>query len=119
MPHQQKKQKKTSKKMEQFHGKNFGNMQKNQNQLSIHVTTKFKKQLKRKLLFIQENPYFYQCIEIDKNKRRCFFLKYVIIYKIKDDHVIILRIVSQKVNYNQKRFFKVKSRKELEFNKRK
>lgn len=97
----------------------FKEIYKSLNKLSIYVATKFKKQLKSKLLFIQENPYFYQCMQIDKNKRRCFFLKYVIIYKIEDSKVIILRIVSQKINYNQKRFFKVKSRKELEFNKRK
>lgn len=72
----------------------FKEIYKSLNKLSVHSARKFQKQLKRKLVFIKEKPYFYQCMEIDKYKRRCFFLKYVIIYKILNNNVIILRIVS-------------------------
>lgn len=48
-----------------------------------------------------ENPYLYQRMENSKILRRLFIEKYVIIYKVKENYVIILRILPQKSNYKK------------------
>lgn len=68
-------------------------------------------------MLIEENPYIYQCMDMDKKNRRFIIQKYIVFYKIENQTVIILRILHQKVNYNQKRIYKIKSTKQLEFNK--
>lgn len=76
---------------------------------------KFEEDLKSKIEIIKENPYLYQCVDKKKIDRRFIIQKYIAFYKIENHKVIILRILSQKVNYNQKRIYKIKSKKQLEF----
>lgn len=91
------------------------------NLIKLYQTTnqKFEKDLKNKIEIIKENPYLYQCENKKKSDRRFIIQKYIVFYKIENQKVIILRILSQKVNYNQKGIYKIKSTKQLEFNKRK
>lgn len=72
----------------------------------------------KKIAFIEENPYMYQCIE-KENNRRFIIQKYIVFYKIENHNIIILRLLPQKVNYNQKGIYRIKSKKQLEFNNRK
>jgi len=60
----------------------------------------------------------YQCIE-EKSNRRFIIQKYIVFYKIENHKIIILRLLPQKVNYNQKGIYRIKSKKQLEFNSRK
>jgi len=75
--------------------------------------------MKNKMILITENPYIYQSMEKDKSIRRFFIQKYVVFYIIEGKNIIFIRILPQKINYNQKRIYKIKSTKQLEFNKRK
>ena len=80
---------------------------------SLHK--KFEKDLKNKIEIIKENPYLYQCADKNKSDRRFIIQKYIVFYKVEDHKVIILRILSQKVNYNRKEIYRIKSTKQLEF----
>ena len=75
--------------------------------------------MKNKMVLIKENPYIYQSLEKNKNIKRFFVQKYVIFYIIEGKNIIFIRILPQKVNYNQKGIYRIKSTKQLEFNKRK
>ena len=75
--------------------------------------------MKNKMVLINENPYIYQSLEKNKNIKRFFVQKYVIFYIIEGKNIIFIRILPQKVNYNQKGIYRIKSTKQLEFNKRK
>ena len=48
-------------------------------------------------------------IEEDKNLRRFFIQKYVVIYEIEKNYIVIRRILAQKSNYNSKIIHKEKS----------
>ena len=99
--------------------KDFKKIHKNLSKLSKNSAKKLQEELIKKVTMIMENPYLYQCIDSDKKNRRFIIQKYIVFYKIENQKVIILRILSQKVNYNQKRIYRIKSTKQLEFNKRK
>lgn len=58
--------------------------------------------LDKKVKFLEENPYIYQCIEGNNELRRFFIDKYVVIYKIEGSNVIILRMLPQRSNYKRK-----------------
>ena len=75
--------------------------------------------MKNKMILITENPYIYQSMEKDKSIRRFFIQKYVVFYIIEGKNIIFIRILPQKIYYNQNRIYKIKSTKQLEFNKRK
>lgn len=87
--------------------------------MSLSSYDKLKEEIRNKMLLVNEFPYIYQCMDIDKQNRRFIIQKYIVFYKIENRTIIILRILPQKVNYNQKRIYKIKSTKQLEFNKRK
>lgn len=72
-----------------------------------------------KIDLIRQNPYLYQCTELNKNNRRFIIQKYIVFYKIEKNSIIILRMLPQKINYNQKRIYKIKSQKQLELNTKK
>lgn len=76
-------------------------------------------ELERKKMFLEENPYLYQSFETNPNIRRFFVQKYVVFYKVEGKNIRVIRILSQKANYNQRVIDKTKSKKELEFNSRK
>ena len=99
--------------------KDFKKIHKSLSKLSKNSAKKLQEELIEKVTMIMENPYLYQCIDIDKKNRRFIIQKYIVFYKIENQKVIILRILPQKVNYNQKGIYKIKSTKQLEFNKRK
>ena len=82
---------------------------KNLGYLSIKSRIKLRNELNKKILLIGENPYLYQFVEKTKNKRRFFIQKYVIIYQIKSNYIIVKRMLPQKINYNQKGFYRIKS----------
>lgn len=92
--------------------KSIGKLAKNSNK-------KLKDELRKKLMLIEENPYLYQSFETNPNIRRFFVQKYVVFYKVEEKNIRVIRILSQKANYNQKGIDKTKSKKELEFNSRK
>lgn len=77
---------------------------------------KIKREMHKKLILLKENPQLYQRTELDKQIRRFFIQKYVIFYKVEKNEIELLRILHQKSNYNQKRIYKIKSQKQLEFN---
>ena len=97
--------------------KDFKKICKSLNKVSKNSTSILKKEFIEKVMLIEENPYIYQCMDTDKKNRRFIIQKYIVFYKIENQTVIILRILHQKVNYNQKRIYKIKSTKQLEFNK--
>lgn len=99
--------------------KDFKKIHKNLSRLSKNSAKKLQEELIKKVTMIMENPYLYQCIDSDKKNRRVIIQKYIVFYKIENQKVIILRILSQKVNFNQKGIYRIKSTKQLEFNKRK
>lgn len=80
---------------------------------------KLEEELERKKMFLEENPYLYQSFESNPNIRRFFIQKYVVFYKVEGKNVRVIRILSQKTNYNLKVIDRTKSIKELEFNNRK
>ena len=71
------------------------------------------------MMLVSEFPYLYQAMDNNKQNRRFIIQKYIVFYRIENQKVIILRILPQKVNYNQKGIYRIKSTKQLEFNKRK
>ena len=48
-------------------------------------------------------------IEKNKNIKRFFIQKYVVFYIIEGKNIIFIRILPQKINYNQKGIYKIKS----------
>jgi len=70
-------------------------------QYSNSTVLNFKMELKDKMDDLKISPYMYQCIDIHKNYyiRRIVMKNYIVIYKILDNTVEILRILSQKSNY--------------------
>lgn len=58
--------------------------------------------LDKKVELLEENPYIYQCIEGNNKLRRFFIDKYVVIYKIEENNIFILRMLPQKSNYKRK-----------------
>lgn len=70
-------------------------------QYSNRTVLNFKTELKDKMDDLKISPYMYQCIDINKNYyiRRIVMKNYIIIYKILDETIEILRILSQKTNY--------------------
>lgn len=89
----------------------FKEIYKSLSKLSINYLKKFEKELEQKILLLKENPYLYQCFNIEKENRRFVIQKYILFYKIKNHNVIILRILSQKLDYNQKEIYQIKSTK--------
>lgn len=65
--------------------------------------------MKYKICLIKENPYVYQSLEKNKNIKRFFIQKYVVFYIIEGKNIIFIRILPQKINYNQKGIYKIKS----------
>ena len=51
----------------------------------------------------------YQCMLKNEKNRRFFVQKYIVFYKVDNYDIIILRILPQKVNYNQKGIYRIKS----------
>ena len=70
---------------------------------------KFQLEMKYKICLIKENPYVYQSLEKNKNIKRFFIQKYVVFYIIEGKNIIFIRILPQKINYNQKGIYKIKS----------
>ena len=89
------------------------------NKLSTSSYERLRKELLKKFILLTENPYMYQSIGKNGNNRRFIFQKYIVFYKIENYKIIILRLLPQKVNYNQKGIYRIKSKKQLEFNNRK
>lgn len=92
---------------------------KNSRGLTKNAYKRLEEELGSKRTLIEENPYLYQSLELNKQIRRFFIQKYVIFYRIKGKNITIIRILPQKANYHQKGIYRIKSTKQLEFNKRK
>lgn len=90
---------------------------------NLKVSSKSYKRLRKeffnKITLIKENPYIYQKNSEDGKDRRMILYQYIIFYRIEYQNIFILRIVSQKMNYNLEVIYKRKSIKKLEFNNRK
>ena len=99
--------------------KDFEKICKSLGQYSKNSYKKLRKEFFKKVHFIIDNPYLYQCTELNKNNRRFIIQKYIVFYKIEKNSIIILRMLPQKINYNQKRIYKIKSQKQLELNTKK
>ena len=80
---------------------------------------RLRKELLKKFILLMDNPYIYQSIGKNENNRRFIIQKYIVFYKIENHKIIVLRLLPQKVNYNQKGIYRIKSKKQLEFNSRK
>lgn len=78
---------------------------------SLYISSyeKIKNEIHKKLILLKENPQLYQRTELDKQIRRFFIQKYVIFYRIEKNEIELLRILHQKLNYNQKKIYKIKS----------
>lgn len=87
--------------------------------ISLNSYNKLKEEFWNKMMLVSEFPYLYQAMDNNKQNRRFIIQKYIVFYRIENQKVIILRILPQKVNYNQKGIYRIKSTKQLEFNKRK
>ena len=85
--------------------------------ISLNSYEKLKEEFSKKMILVSESPYIYQCMDLDKHNRRFIIQKYIVFYRIENQKVIILRILPQKVNYNQKGIYRIKSTNQLEFNK--
>lgn len=82
--------------------KDFEKIRKNIIIFSNKLESKFKKSIRDKIKTLRENPYAYQRIENSNILRRFFIDKYVIIYRVNKNYIIILRILPQKSNYKRK-----------------
>lgn len=89
--------------------KDIKKIRKSLNSLYISSYEKFKNEIQKKKILIQENPQLYQRTELNKEIRRFFVQKYVIFYRIEKNDIELLRILHQKSNYNQKKSIKQKS----------
>lgn len=87
--------------------------------ISLNSYYKLKEEFFKKMMLVSEFPYIYQSMDSNKQNRRFIIQKYIVFYRIENHNVIILRILPQKVNYNQKGIYRIKSKKQLEFNNRK
>lgn len=99
--------------------KDFKKICKGLDKLYENSSKKLQDEFDEKVALVKENPYLYQSINKNEEDRRFIIQKYIVIYKIEYNKVIILRMLPQKVNYNQKGIYRIKSAKKLEFNKRK
>ncbi len=68
---------------------------------SIPLSQRIKKELRLKILYLQEYPRMYQVIKIINQKeiRKIIISKYVILYSINNNNINILNIYPQKFNY--------------------
>lgn len=79
--------------------KDFKKIRQNIIIFSKGTESKLKKQYKIKIKTLIQNPYCYQRIEQSNELRRFFVDKYVIIYRVEQNNIFILRILPQKSNY--------------------
>lgn len=75
---------------------------------------KIDKELKEYLQRFKLFPYMFQRLESEKELRRFFIQKFVIIYKVVQNEIILIRILPGKSNYIQEGIYKTKfSKKEI------
>ncbi len=82
--------------------KDFKEIRENIIIFSKGTESKLKKQYKIKIETLIQNPYYYQRMEQSNELRRFFIDKYVIIYRVEQKSIFILRILPQKSNYKRK-----------------
>ena len=85
--------------------------------IPLNSYDKLKEEFWNKMMLVSEFSYLYQSMDSNKQNRRFVIQKYIVFYRIENQKVIILRILPQKVNYNQKGIYRIKSTNQLEFNK--
>lgn len=78
--------------------------------MTEHLQKQFVKELNTKFKMLRQMPKLYQRLYYEKKThtdyRRIVHRKYIIIYKIHENQITILRIVSEKENYLKSKFFK-------------
>lgn len=78
--------------------------------MSEHMANQFIKELNMKFKILKQMPKLYQRLYYEKKTctdyRRIVHKKYIVIYKIHNNQITILRIVSERENYLRSRFVK-------------
>ena len=77
--------------------------------MSLKYQNKMIKELNKKISNLRQMPKMYQRLYYEEKThidyRRCICENYIVIYKIEKNQITILRIISEKENYLQSKFF--------------